>query len=865
MAATNNDHEPFASSLDALLAAQIGEHSNHSVNRPSAKISLGEALHRIQSGHYAPQLRPVLTALETHGHLSKEYSAAKDRLPVLTFSGICHRQKGASHIEYPSGAISLDFDKLPTTEVAKAYRDATYKIPNTVAAFLTPSRRGFKTVVALKDTPPPRDGDAYRAAFTEARLVYEDALGISVDPSGQDPTRFCYVCHDPDMVWGQGTPLSWRISDANVGSETTEESAQRDTGTKAGPRVREIDNATVEDALRHIPCPRRTGDGKAYDQWLDLVTLQKAVGRAPEQIAGWCEGGKAKSCGDVGEILTRWDGLNDDDPGLALARIKNCARRQGWNDPWTSGFSGTRNNGHRRSGRNRQGPRSWFNASPPRQDPPDIVLPALKPQRPYPVPPVMGWHHAGIHQISGGTSAAVGTGMLASMSLLASGDFDVAWPPQGSTATPIGLFFLHLAGSGGRKSAVWRICFAGHKEADIRIMARWEIAKEEWNEWAGQNQKNKRKTGGERPGLPTKYSPRALRKDATPEALAQRFSGGRKTQGLVSSEAGSVISPATWSMSRERRVKTMSDYNDLYSEGQLDLDRVRDDLEISVDGVRLTIAWAAQPDIGLTFISSDDASNGFAARTLISMDDHLPDYLGTEYLWAQGESARGSIADWTRLIIQVRERQDSEYAEENSGRRRVITMTAEAEDAIVDIGGAAHEAAQEDRSLSPHEVGFLVRVGEHIARVAAILAAYRCYTSQERGVPVVSLEDVEASHHIVQWHYEEMLRQAGRARATEDAKATQWAAENLYRCVVDGRYQSTVPDAYRVNHWLGSAAAGPAKNLRSDPDARARVLELLETHGYIELIARGAYKVNLRVEGMNEATTEGQQEGQSKR
>ena len=500
--------------LDALLASPVGEHRNHNKNSPAARLTLGEALDRIQHGYYAQVLQPVQSARERHGYPSRQYSEAKDLLPVFTFTGICHREERNSHVVESSGVLILDVDRLPTTEVAVAFRDAALQISHTVAAFLSPSKRGIKVVVALDGTPPPGNAEVHKNAFKAAQFFYETALSIKVDGSGSDPTHFCYVAHDPDMGWGQGVPFPWQVSDTAADADTSQDHFGRNR--RPGPRENVDDHAAIEEALRHIPCPRETGNGDGYNAWLDLIIMQKAVGRTPEQIAQWCEGGKAEGCGEIDQLLSRWDGLRDDAPGLACARIKKVAREQGWRGPQNAGFSGHGGNGHRGNGRNGQGFRSGFHFSGPRQDPPDTILPKVEPQRTYPVPSEMAWHHSGILETSGASAAAAGTGMIASMALLASEDYDVAWPPGGSTATPLGLFHLHLSDSGGRKSSVWTRSFAGHVEADRRIAALWQDAKEQWNEWEALSKDDKRKAISQKPELPTKYIPKAVRRDTTP-------------------------------------------------------------------------------------------------------------------------------------------------------------------------------------------------------------------------------------------------------------------------------------------------------------------------------------------------------------
>ena len=824
MTTTENSRNEQDPTLDTLLAAQIGVHSRHWVNDPETQVPLSEALASIHNGTYSSLVDAARVDIQRHGYPSKAYDTAKGRLPVFTFSGVCHRELGSSHVIEPSGALVLDYDKLPSAAVASAFRDAAGEVPHTVAAFLSPSRRGFKIVVALYGAPPSNDEAAFKRSFAAAVSAYESALGVKVDSSGSDPTHLCYVSHDPDMVWGQGVPLPW----TNFEPPNEGRASAGSKGTKnrrhGRPRQMTVDTGVLEDALRHIPCPRTTGDGDAFDAWLDLVIRQKSVGRTIEQAARWCVGGNARSCTSAVEDLEqRWNDLPSDDPGLAYDRILADARKAGWSSP----------NGSR--------------ASDSRQDPPDLIQPDIPPQAPYPIPQVMSRHHRGIHETSGASATAAVAFQMGSMSLLASQEYDVAWPPGASTPTPISLFLLHLAESGSRKNTAFEKAFAGHAEADVCIESHWKAAKAEWERWQSMTKEQRRTSGEEAPEETTKYSPKALRRDVTPQALAQRFDGGRRTQGYVNAEAGSILSSGAWSMARDQRAKTLSDYSEVFSSGCMELDRVRDDLEVTVRDVRLTIAWAIQPNLGRPFLSSADAANGFAARVLVSADDVLPPYRGTQYQWPSGESAQTAADEWTEIIIRVRQRQDSPFKKKRTGRRKVILIDPSAETLIVQCGQAAHEEAQSDKALTPHEKSFLVRVGEHVARVAGVLAAYRSYQEQEESTPTVSVEDAEAAAAVVRWHYQELVRQASVAGATQDSDAAKWVAANVSRCMNEDKYLSKVEGCYRIRHWLGSNAAGAARHLRSDPQARERVIELLETHGHIEEVARGAYLVNPRI------------------
>ena len=95
-----------------------------------------------------------------------------------------------------------------------------------------------------------------------------------------------------------------------------------------------------------------------------------------------------------------------------------------------------------------------------------------------------------------------------------------------------------------------------------------------------------------------------------------------------------------WSLSRDNRIKSLSDLQDLWSDGIVQLDRVRDDVALNVPGARLTIAWACQPSPGRALILDDASGNGFTGRCLLSADDQLPEYRPPPGTWPDGRSAR---------------------------------------------------------------------------------------------------------------------------------------------------------------------------------------------------------------------------------
>ena len=486
---------------------------------------------------------------------------------------------------------------------------------------------------------------------------------------------------------------------------------------------------------------------------------------------------------------------------------------------------------------------------PPVEDLPDMILAELPPSAPYPVPHCLKQFHQALHEESGASVAAVGSSLLASASLLAAADYTVAWP-YAHRETPLSLFVLHLAGSGGRKSSAWSCGFGGHHLADIQIIAQWKLAKAEADALANETRKKKGSTSSA--PLPSRWSPVALRGNSTTQALMQRLAGGRRTQGLVSDEAGAVIGGG-WSMSSEQRVATLADYTAIWSSGSLSMDRVRGDTEISVSGIGLVIAWATQPEIGEPFIISNEAALGFSGRCLLSVDDGIVDFDPVTYAWPEGQSAFQVASDWTNLVVEVRSGQDSHLAEEQARDRTAIHFEEEARAEAMDFARAAHQRIGTDVDLDPHERAFCARSGENMARIAAILAAFQAYQQGRNQGPIIGVDEVRDAIRVVDWHFSELLRLGLRAQATRDAHAEKWVADQLVRMTQivtrTGEPKFGTGGGWRINTWLAGYASGHARYLRGDPESRTRIIGLLVDHGYLGVISRGVWAIHPKLVG----------------
>lgn len=105
---------------------------------------------------------------------------------------------------------------MESREEAVNLRDKLGDDPRTTLAFLSPSGLGVKALVRVDPAPPCRA--TYKRAWAEAANEYR-RYHADIDTTGSDPSRLCYVSHDPEAVYnGDADALNW-LAAAGVGGK----------------------------------------------------------------------------------------------------------------------------------------------------------------------------------------------------------------------------------------------------------------------------------------------------------------------------------------------------------------------------------------------------------------------------------------------------------------------------------------------------------------------------------------------------------------------------------------------------------------------------------------------------------------------
>lgn len=170
------------------------------------KISVFKKVTDTQPSENMPLLQ-ALTQINnnSHYHLTKEceklyaagdkdgYAEMKKKLPAFTPSGIFEPIRKDENLKAYSHFIILDIDKLQPGQV-QLMKELIEQIPLTFCTFISPSRCGLKILVRVSSGP-----EMHQQAFAQLQKIYQNKLGVEIDPSGKNISRLCFFSGDSSI------------------------------------------------------------------------------------------------------------------------------------------------------------------------------------------------------------------------------------------------------------------------------------------------------------------------------------------------------------------------------------------------------------------------------------------------------------------------------------------------------------------------------------------------------------------------------------------------------------------------------------------------------------------------------------------
>ena len=155
--------------------------------RPSARFTLADAYAYI-TGPYAKEATEKLR-LQPTAKDARDFKAAN--FDYCTFSGLFSKRSESALIAH-SGLLCLDFDHLENLEEVRQWllNDDYFE---TQLLFVSPSGDGLKWIINI-DISQTTHADYFRAVANYLKQTYN----VSVDQSGKDISRACFLPYDPD-------------------------------------------------------------------------------------------------------------------------------------------------------------------------------------------------------------------------------------------------------------------------------------------------------------------------------------------------------------------------------------------------------------------------------------------------------------------------------------------------------------------------------------------------------------------------------------------------------------------------------------------------------------------------------------------
>jgi hypothetical protein len=183
-------------SSEKILKSEVS-YQKDTWSKLSKQITIDEVLKEIESDSYSKKVLELRELLATGDHES--YKAEKLKLPAVTFCGTFNQERKKENLKEYNQLVVIDIDKLTTEQLIKTIQH----LENDKYVFsfwLSPSNMGLKGIVQLKYNFEITDIDvSHKSAFEKLSSYFQREYEITLDPSGSDTTRLCFMSYDPQI------------------------------------------------------------------------------------------------------------------------------------------------------------------------------------------------------------------------------------------------------------------------------------------------------------------------------------------------------------------------------------------------------------------------------------------------------------------------------------------------------------------------------------------------------------------------------------------------------------------------------------------------------------------------------------------
>lgn len=182
--------------VDKILSSNVS-YQNDTWSNLSKQITIETALGNIKGDLYKKQVEHLRDLLK-HGQ-NDSYKVEKLKLPAVTFCGVFTDSRRKENLKEYNELIVIDIDKL-TIDQLKIVKEQLQNDDYVFSFWLSPSSNGFKGLIPLKSNFEIPDINIFhKCAFEKLSEYFWVTYNISLDLSGSDTTRLCFMSHDPNI------------------------------------------------------------------------------------------------------------------------------------------------------------------------------------------------------------------------------------------------------------------------------------------------------------------------------------------------------------------------------------------------------------------------------------------------------------------------------------------------------------------------------------------------------------------------------------------------------------------------------------------------------------------------------------------
>lgn len=174
---------------EPALKASFSMFRNSFDTEPAGVTTLAQLAADIRGGRWQAQVEQL------RAMTAEEYSQNKRNLPAAAFGGTFSKRKRDALIT-PSRLVVIDIDHVEGAELA-SIKARLMADQHTALLFVSPSGNGLKAVFVADFV----DDATFKHAWRAIAAYLSEKHSITLDPTGKDICRLCYVSHDPEAYY----------------------------------------------------------------------------------------------------------------------------------------------------------------------------------------------------------------------------------------------------------------------------------------------------------------------------------------------------------------------------------------------------------------------------------------------------------------------------------------------------------------------------------------------------------------------------------------------------------------------------------------------------------------------------------------